>query len=239
MFVLPKRSLAAALLVPAVSVIIGCASGVVMPRTVAQYQQFRSVDAGFACTGQLDRTPLPSVSYTGTEEFSVGIQNWHFPGAEPVPCWRRHENRMIGLVRWDLRIAQALIKEGRTFERAELVQRLERTARNYGDFWEGSLLAEVKIASAAWEARNRRADPSDASVNVSMDATPIITTVPFSPSPRTTTVDVTGLVRSWLDGSRTNNGLVWNTLPYGIGTTVTRSVIEKVHLQLRLYFSEP
>ena len=235
-----KRLLAAVLIAPATSLIIGCASrGIVMPRTVAQYQQFRSLDAGFACSGQLDRTPLPSVSYVESEEFSVGIHNWHFPGADPVPCWRRHENRAIGLIRWDFRIAQALIKEGRTLERAELVQRLVNTVRNYGDFWEGTLLAEVKIASAPWEDRHKRADPSDPSVNVSMDATPIITTVPFAPSPRTTTVDVTGLVRSWLDGSRTNYGLVWDTLPYGIGTTVFRSVVERVHLQLRLYFSEP
>jgi len=235
-----RRERSLAIVVLALGSFAGCAGrGVVMPRTTAMYQQARSVDAGAACFGQLDRTPLPSFPTDGGQDISVGIINWHFPGADPAPCWRRHENRAIGLVKWDFRIAGNLIKEGRRLERAELVQRWENQSRSYGDYWEGGLLADVKIASAAWEARHKRADPADPSVNVSSTPTPIIATVPFNPSPRTRTVDVTGLVRSWLDGTVANHGLVWDSVSFGIGDTVTRTVVERVHVQLRLYFSEP
>lgn len=219
----------------------GCAGrAVVMPRTFAMYEQTRTVDAGAACFGQLDRTPLPSFPAGGGAPFSVGVLNWYFPGADPVPCWRRHENRSLGLIKWDLRIAETLLREGRRLERAELAQRFENVSRDYGDFWDGSTLAEVKIVTAPWEARSRRADPSDASVNASFAASPVISRVPFNPDPRdrTPVVDVTTLVREWLDGTRPNFGLVYDSVRFGIGENITRSVVERVFVELRLYFSE-
>jgi hypothetical protein len=211
----------------------------VVPRTNAMYEQYRQVDAGAPCFGQFDRFTIPSFDMSGSPEFTVGVSNWYIPGADPVPCWRRRELRSLGLIRWDFRIADALIAEGRTLERAELVQRFERGYRNY-DYFEGSTLADVKIAAEAWEARSRRADPSDPSVNVAMLATPVITTVPFSPTDGSERVDdVTSLVRDWMSGARPNYGLVWDSVTFGLGEQRTFVAQVKVFVELRLHFSEP
>ncbi len=220
--------------------LLACAGRpLVVPRTSAMYEQYRKVDAGAPCFGQLDRTAIPSFETEGPQEFTVGVMNWYIPGADPVPCWRRHEVRALGLIRWDFRIADALIAEGRTLERAELVQRFERGPRRYDSF-EGSTLATVKIATEPWEARFKRGDPSDPSVNVAMLATPVITTVPFNPTEGSERVDdVTPLVREWLTGARPNYGLVWDSVRFGLGEQRTMHVKVRVFVELRLHFSEP
>jgi hypothetical protein len=216
----------------------GCERPVVMPKTSALWEQHRTVDAGFPACYELDRTPLPSFRRRDGDTFSVGIYNWYFPGAEPVPCWRRHETRAIGLVRWDLRVAQSLLTSGYRLERAELVERFEYVVRRWGDYWEGTDLAVARVAAARWSAVDRRGDPSDPTMSVATVGEPV-SNAPFSLPFSERTRDVTALVNRWLSGELPNHGLVYESVRFGIGENVTRSVEQSVRVDLQLYFSRP
>jgi hypothetical protein len=224
------------------ALVTGCGGrAVVMPQSNALWTQGRTVDAGFVCTQFLDRTPLPSFDREPRESFVVGMSNWHFPGAEPVPCWRRHEYRAIGLVRWDLRIAQGLLDQGYTLDRAELVQRLDPRVTEWGGGWAGSDLAEVRVAAAGWEAIDRVGDPDDPSMTVAAVGGDPLTSVPFrtNPGELETSDDVTDLVRRWLRGDLPNHGLIFDSVTFGLGEEVSRTMETGVRAELRLFFREP
>jgi hypothetical protein len=221
----------------------GCGRPFVVPKRSAMWTQGRTVDAGFACEFSVDTTLLPSFNPPSGFDFSVGVINWFIPGADPVPCWRRHEYRAIGLVRWDFRSVQALIDEGYRLDRAELVQRIRPITHAYGDYWEGDDLAVAHKAVESWSATNRVGDPSDPTMQVAT-INPVIIEVPFSPTPGSgpdieETLDATDLVRQWLSGISPNHGLVYDSVTFGIGENRTRTVETAVDVDLLLYFIDP
>lgn len=230
-----------AFLILTTTLLAGCGRPLVMPKRTAMWTQGQTVDAGFACEGFLDRSPLPSFNPASGFDFSVGVKVWFIPGADPVPCWRRHEYRAIGLVRWDLRIAENLIGEGYRLDRAELVQRINPTAREYGDYWEGSTLASVLVAAETWEAGNRTGSPADPALQVATTRDPVVTTVPFAApaDQRERRVDVTALVNRWLNGDLPNHGLVYDSVTFGLGEDVTRTMETEVDVDLVLHLIDP
>lgn len=219
----------------------GCGRPFVVPKRSAMWTQGRTVDAGFACEFSVDTTLLPSFNPPSGFDFSVGVINWFIPGADPVPCWRRHEYRAIGLVRWDFRTVQALIDNGYRLDRAELVQRIRPITHDYGDYWEGDALATVRVAAEEWSATRRTGSPTDPTLQVATTRDPIVTTVPFSaPSDhRERRVDVTGLVNRWLSGELPNHGLVYDSVTFGIGENRNRTVETAVDVDLLLHFIDP
>lgn len=221
----------------------GCSSSIVVPRDTSGRWLYDQIDSG-PC--MIDRSGTRPRMAEPPSDLMIGMMNKIEHGPDPFPCNRIRQWRYVNGITWNLThaVVRAYTSAGRTLQRAEIEVTYHPISNDWGDYWEGSNLAVVRLATA----------PGGGTVTFRSDHDPGILTglAPLPGGPwgmernlaaargGTETRDVTPLVRAWMAGTITNFGLVLDSTEFGLGDeSVERDVVAGVSMRLVLYFDGP